>query len=85
MANIQGTTALVSTGVVEKLLYDRRSAAYALSISVRTLDYSLARGEFDTRKIGRKTLITASSLKRFAAGNHFGAVNVTERLDRRAA
>jgi hypothetical protein len=46
----------------DKLLYDRKSAAYSLSISLRALDYALARGEFETRKNGRKTLITAASL-----------------------
>jgi hypothetical protein len=59
---------------LEKILYDRKSAAFALSISVRSLDYALARGAFETRRIGRKTLITAGSLKRYAAANHFGPV-----------
>jgi hypothetical protein len=63
---------------IEKILYDRRSAAFALSISVRSLDYALARGEFETRRIGRKTLITAGSLKRFATTNHFGPVDGSE-------
>ena len=61
----------------EKLLYDRRSAAFALSVSVRTVDYGLANGEFETRRIGRKVLITAASLKKFAASNHFGPVSKT--------
>ena len=60
---------------ITKLLFDRKSAAIVLSISVRSLDYLIARGEFDTRRIGRKILISAGSLKRFAAGNHFGAIN----------
>ena len=59
---------------IERFLYDRKTAATALSISVRSLDYFLADGAFDTRKIGRKTLITAASLKKFAAANHYGAV-----------
>lgn len=60
---------------VEKFLYDRKSAAYALSVSIRTIDYELAAGAFETRRIGRKTLITAGSLKRYAAANHFGPVS----------
>lgn len=60
---------------LEKLLYDRKSAAFALSVSPRTIDYGLAAGAFDTRRIGRKVLITAASLKRYAAANHFGPVN----------
>jgi hypothetical protein len=71
MNKIVGISPSVVIGV-EKILYDRKSAAYALSISVRAVDYALARGEFETRKFGRKRLITAGSLKRYAARNHFG-------------
>jgi excisionase family DNA binding protein len=49
------------------LLHDRKTAAYVLSISVRTLDYEIAAGEIKTRRIGGKVLITARELKRFAA------------------
>jgi hypothetical protein len=59
---------------VPKLMYDRKSAAYALSISIRSLDYALATGAFETRRKGRKVLITAGSLKRYAATNHYGPV-----------
>jgi hypothetical protein len=69
---------------IQKLLFDRKSAAFALSVSVRTVDYALAAGEFDTRKIGRKTLITASSLRKYAERNHFGPVS-SRAEDRRAA
>ena len=51
---------------VEKLLYDRKSAAHALSISVRSLDYLLSQRAFRARRIGKKVLIPASELKRFA-------------------
>ena len=57
---------------VEKLLYDRKSAAHALSISVRSLDYLLSQRAFRTRRIGKKVLIPASELKRFAAADHVG-------------
>lgn len=69
----------------EKLLYDRNSAAVALSVSVRTVDYYLARGEFETRRIGRKVLITAASLRKFAASNHFGPVAKSEEMNERRA
>ena len=59
---------------VEKLLYDRKSAAHALSISVRSVDYLLSRRTFRTRRIGKKVLIPASELKRFAAADHFGPI-----------
>ena len=59
---------------VEKLLYDRKSAAHALSISVRSLDYLLSQGAFRTRRIGKKVLIPTGELKRFAAADHFGPI-----------
>jgi hypothetical protein len=59
---------------LERLLYDRKTAARLLSVSVRTIDYALARGEFEWRKIGRRKLITARSLKRWASSNHYGSV-----------
>lgn len=54
-----------------RLLYDRREAARQLSISVRSLDYLIAAGVFETRRIGKKVLITHRSLVRFAQGNHY--------------
>ena len=57
---------------VECLLYGRKEAAYnMLSISLREVDYGLAFGEFETRKVGRRVLITARSLKHWANTNHF--------------
>ena len=61
--------------MVEKILYDRRSAAEALSISPRTLDYYLSRHELQTRRIGRKVLIPRAELLRFAKADHFGPVD----------
>ena len=68
---------------IEKLLYDRKSAAVALSVSVRTVDYAIARGELDTRRIGKRVLITAASLKKFAASNHYGPVSESEEMRER--
>lgn len=59
---------------MEKLLYDRRSAAEALSLSVRSLDYLISRKEIRTRRVGKKVLIHASELRRFAASDHFGPI-----------
>jgi excisionase family DNA binding protein len=59
---------------LERLLYSRETAAQALSVSVRTIEYALARGEFETRMVGRRRLITARSLKRWASCNHYGPV-----------
>lgn len=69
----------------DKLLYDRKSAAFSLSVSVRTIDYALARGDFETRRIGKKVLITASSLRKFAASNHYGPVSASRAEGMRGA
>lgn len=58
-----------------RLLYDRKEAARQLSISVRSLDYIIAAKEFDTRRIGRKVLITHASLVRYASGNHYTVIS----------
>jgi hypothetical protein len=70
--------------MVDKLLYDRKSAAFAASVSLRTIDYGIAQGLLETRRNGRRTLITAASLKRYAARNHFGPVNSTNRVSENA-
>jgi hypothetical protein len=57
-----------------RLLYDRKEAARQLSISVRSLDYIIAAKVLDTRRIGRKVLVTRGSLMRYASGNHFDAI-----------
>jgi hypothetical protein len=54
-----------------RMLYDRRQAARQLSISVRSLDYLIAGKKFDTRRIGKKVLVTHASLARFSQGNHY--------------
>lgn len=64
-----------------RLLYDRKTAARMLSISVRSLDYIIAAKGLDTRRIGRKVLVTHASLVRYASGNHFA---ITSRSDAEA-
>lgn len=61
-----------------RLLYDRKTAARMLSISVRSLDYIIAAKGLDTRRIGRKVLVTRTSLVQYASGNHFA---ITSRSD----
>ena len=62
-----------------RLLYDRKEAARQLSISVRSLDYFLAQLKFDTRRIGKKVLITHASLVRFSQANHYEGVLVSQK------
>jgi hypothetical protein len=59
---------------LERLLYDRKTAALVLSVSIRTIDYALARQEFEWRRIGRRKLITSKSLRSWANKNHYGSV-----------
>ena len=63
---------------VEKILYDRRSAAEALSLSVRSIDYYISQRELMTRRVGKKVMIPASELRRFAAADHFGPIRKTK-------
>jgi excisionase family DNA binding protein len=55
---------------IEKLLYSREDAAAALSISIRSVDYLIAERKLSTRRIGRKILIPAGDIKRFARADH---------------
>jgi hypothetical protein len=61
-----------------RLLYDRQTAARMLSISVRSLDYIIAAKGLDTRRIGRKVLVTHASLVRYSTGNHYTITNRSE-------
>jgi hypothetical protein len=60
-----------------RLLYDRKEASRQLSISVRSLDYIIAAKGLDTRRIGKKVLVTHASLVRYATANHFDPVSET--------
>ena len=57
-----------------RLLYDRKEAARQLSLSVRSVDYAIANKELDTRRHGRRVLITHASLVRYASSNHYQVV-----------
>jgi excisionase family DNA binding protein len=53
-----------------KLLFSRKAAAAILDLSVRSIDYLVASGELEYRKVGRKVLIPRASLTRFAGSDH---------------
>ncbi len=57
-----------------RILYDRKNAAFALSISVRSYDYLVASKKIQTRRLGKKIMVTHGELMRFAQGNHFESV-----------
>jgi excisionase family DNA binding protein len=62
---------------VEKLLYSRRDAAEALSLSIRSIDYLIASSRLPARRIGSKILIPASAIQRFAIKDHPASVRST--------
>ena len=51
----------------ERLLYDRKSAALALGISIRGLDYLIAEGKVRVRRLGKRVLVPRAELERLAA------------------
>jgi hypothetical protein len=55
---------------LEKLLYSRRDAAEALSLSIRSIDYLITAGQLTTRRVGGKILIPAGAVRRFAREDH---------------
>jgi excisionase family DNA binding protein len=52
---------------VEKLLYSRKDAAYALSLSLRTIDGLIANRVLQPRRHGGRVLIPAAEVKQYAA------------------
>ena len=70
-----------SQATVEKLRYDRKSAAFALSMSVRALDYRLASGEIETTRDGRKRYISATALRRYSSRNHFNVLSDSKKRE----
>jgi Helix-turn-helix domain len=55
---------------VQKLLVSKREAAFALSLSIRTIENLITRKELIARRVGRRTLVLASSLAAFARRDH---------------
>jgi hypothetical protein len=63
-----------------RLLYDRKTAAEQVSLSVSSLDFYIARGEFpNLQKKGSKILIPHADLVRFARKHHPGPIRPTKK------
>jgi hypothetical protein len=56
--------------LVPKLLFTRREASYALGISIRSLDYLVGAKQLAHRRLGKKVMIAAKELERFARADH---------------
>jgi excisionase family DNA binding protein len=50
-----------------KILYSRKEAAQALSLSVRSIDHLIARDALQPTKLGSRVLVHEKELLRFAA------------------
>lgn len=55
----------------EKFLYSQKEAAAAVALGKSSISYFIAKGELETRRIGRRVLITRESLRKFAGKNHY--------------
>ena len=51
---------------VEKFLFARKEAAFSLGMSIRSVDYLIAKEDLLIRRIGKKVLVTRESLRLFA-------------------
>ena len=56
-----------------RMRYGRKESAWKLGISIRSIDYLIARKLLDTRRDGKRIFITHASLVKYAATNHYGA------------
>ena len=56
--------------VNDTLLVSKRSASQMLSVSLRTIDNLVARGDLPVRRIGRRVLIARKTLVQFARSDH---------------
>ena len=71
--------AAAETPQPQKLLYSRKDAAYVLSISVRALDYLISRKQLNTRRLGRKVMVSQMEISRFAKADHYELTGTQER------
>ena len=56
--------------VNEKLLFDKKTVANMLSVSVRTVENLIAAKQLEVRHIGSRTLVTRKALQQFARQDH---------------
>ncbi len=53
----------------EQFLFDRKSAAAAIGISIRGLDYLISTGKVRVRRLGKRVLVPRAELERLASGD----------------
>ncbi len=75
MAEAKTLTAMHEAALAqEKILIGRRQAAAALSISTRSLDYLIERGELRALRVGRRVLLRVADLEAWARRDHAGRI-----------
>lgn len=62
----------------ETIAFNRREAADALRVSLRTLDYLLAEGKLRGRRIGRRVIIPRTEVEKFLLQNTPIALGVAD-------
>lgn len=67
---VQNANAAPAPALVNKLLYSRKDSAFALSISIRSLDLAIAAGKIVVRKLGKRIVIPADALLAYASVDH---------------
>jgi excisionase family DNA binding protein len=67
---IESLCAVADTTETTRLLYDRKSAAHQLSVSVATLDRLVANKCLTARRIGGRVLIPHGELRRFVRADY---------------
>jgi excisionase family DNA binding protein len=68
---LEDISAATDLSNIPKLLYSKREASFALSISLRSLSYLIERGELPIRKIGGRVLIEKRELDKFSRRDHY--------------
>jgi hypothetical protein len=63
---------------VSKIIYDRKSAAFALSISTRALDYLIQNKVLNTIKWGSKVMVSHAELVKLSKKNLASLCSVEE-------
>ena len=63
----------------ERMLFDRKSAAAAIGISIRGLDYLISTGKLRVRRLGKRVLVPRAELERLVAKDQPRIVPEAER------
>jgi excisionase family DNA binding protein len=63
-------SAAADLSLIPKILYSRKEASYALSVSTRLLDMWIASGRLKAQRIGGRVLLHRSQMEKFALKDH---------------